>query len=131
MSEYVKGAEEIIKKLEQLEKKTARKIVSSSLKEGLKPTLAVAVTTAPVLTGRFKESIKLKAGKKSRLGPSYKVFSDIPEAGPIEYGHTKKSGTKVEGKGTLRKAYDSTKDGVRSMTEKVIVDKIEQAVNRA
>lgn len=62
----LEGAKELEKALIELERKVARKIISSSLRDGAKIVQQQAKANAPVLTGLTRKKIVVRAAKKRR-----------------------------------------------------------------
>lgn len=62
----LEGAKELDALLLKLDRKVARKIVSSSLRDGAKPVRAQAKANAPVLSGLTKQKIRVRVAKKRR-----------------------------------------------------------------
>ncbi len=60
------GDKALQRKLDALPNKLAKKVMRQALREGARPVLASAKANAPVLTGRMKKSLKLRAMKARR-----------------------------------------------------------------
>lgn len=89
------GDKELIRKLEQLEKKDLRKATIKGCRAGNKIVASEAKTTVPQDTGRLKKSIKVRALPRSRKWIGSKVRADVPYAGPIEFGTKNMDGSEA------------------------------------
>lgn len=91
----LKGADEMILALEQIEKNVANKHVRTALRAGAKVIQRQCVADAPVKTGQTRRAIKVRAGK--RMKNAIRMLVTIGKgmfkggtfyAGFVEYGWT-------------------------------------------
>lgn len=74
ISARVEGGEQLIRKLESLERKIAGKLLRTALRNGAKIYAGAASAKYPRRTGRTATKITVRAGKRSRKGPRYQVI---------------------------------------------------------
>jgi HK97 gp10 family phage protein len=133
------NVKDAINGLDELDKKLQRKGVRQSLRAAAKPTLKLAKSTAPVLTGRTQENVKLKSagvkrgtfrmnvgiGKKWFTGPAfYSAFVAFGhKIGRRQLGNSRKQ---VAANDWLTKAYESTASRAVEIFRQNITDFIEE-----
>jgi len=95
------GDKELQRKLKALDIKMQKKIIHKALRAAAKPILAQSKATAPVLSGRLKKSLKLRARRARRGVFGVQVMTGtrqelgIPAGYPyyypaaVEYGHAR------------------------------------------
>jgi hypothetical protein len=130
--------------LDELDRKLQRKGIRQSLRASAKPTLRLAVSTAPVgPTGRTQENVKLKSagvkkgvfrmnvgiGKKWFTGPTfYAAFVAFGhKIGKRQLGSERKQ---VAPNTWLEKAYEATAPGAVDIFRQTIINFIETEGNR-
>lgn len=62
----LEGARELQAKLQELDKKVAKKVTRQALREGAKIVAAEAKTLAPVRSGNTRKAIKVRAGRSKK-----------------------------------------------------------------
>lgn len=77
----VEGGEKqkLIKRLESLQRKIAGKILRQALRAGAKVFQAAYQANYPRRSGRTARKLTVRAGKRSRKGPSYRVLFRDPD----------------------------------------------------
>jgi len=111
----ISGEKELIRSLDSLEPKVAKKIVRQALRPAMKEIITNAKGRAPVDSGALKKSLVTRAARRSRrnigvLGIVRAERKANYYAAPVELGHKKKSGAIVPEQPFLRGAFDSLKD---------------------
>jgi len=123
----LEGADQLRKKLLDLDKKVARKISSQALRAGAKIVLERARQLVPVKSGTLKRSLKVRAGKRKGGRISFVVQTKAGDyrgetfyGSFLEFGHKVGKRRRVKGltdtreavppKPFLRPAFDQTKD---------------------
>lgn len=109
--------EQILNKLEELDKKVAKEITDDALKAGARVLLAEQEETVPVDSGKLQES--LIVGKIKGTGRKRKIIVGIDPAqyDEVKYGFYQEHGTKVMlGKKWMKRAWIGS---VKEASEKV------------
>lgn len=107
----IRGLEHIKARLDQLEKKDARKICQSAFRSAMKPVAKSAKANAPKVSGQLSKSLKVRSLRRSRkrfgvtVSMKSKDFPDQYYGSFVEYG-TKK----MVGRHFLKQAFDSNAD---------------------
>jgi|SRR5579883_1267088 len=90
----IKGVKETLKMLKTLDAKVAKKVSRSAMRKGMKVIKNQVKENAPVDSGALKDSVKIKAGKRSRNKISIEVVigdglgkGDTYYAAAVELGH--------------------------------------------
>lgn len=140
MAIQITGIEEIDKKLRELTDKEARRIMRRAMKKAIQPTVTQAQSNAPVLTGQTRAAIQLMPMKRSRKAKSFgfrvcigkkdyvgdQFYGAFQEYG-FHLGKRSLSNRKfIEGKHFMQKAYDSTKEQVKTAA----LDEINKGLDR-
>ena len=116
MSVKITGCEDMRAALQSLGRKLFNKIGRSAAREAMWPMRDQVEANAPVATGALKKQVKLRAMPRSRTYAfGVQVIVTDPEKKPVEvvaeeFGWDTKSGSHAEGKGYMRKGFDSTAD---------------------
>ena len=119
----LKGADALLKKLLELETKTAKKVMQKGLRAGAKITLDATKARAPVLSGRLKRSLVARAsmpGRKKKRGTLQMLVYPSTKKEPklvtekdgarwyypsvVEFGSSKRPANPF-----MRRAFDATK----------------------
>ena len=111
----ISGEKELIRALDSLEPKVAKKIVRKALRPAMKEIVANAKGRAPVDSGVLRKGLVTRVARRSRnkigiLGIVRAERKGNYYASPVELGHKKKSGTIVPEQPFLRPAFDSLKE---------------------
>lgn len=125
----ITGHKEIDKKLRKLPEKVTKKILRRAMTKALKPVRDTARGYCPVDTGKLRDSIKIRAGNRSRLAIKRQVTtsgSDNMFSGETYYGGMVEYGTQnMQAKPFMRPAYDAEKDNAK----KLAIDEIRKILN--
>lgn len=138
----VYGGDVIIKKLNDLERKIRRKIVSKVLRYTSKVFAAEIKARAPVRSGALARAVTVRATRRSRLrigtqvlfGRSKLFTGDQYYGGMVEYGHYvghRRLGNKrryVEGQGFMRAGFKAKGPQMAREAPKLLWDEIAKAV---
>lgn len=123
----ITGVKEIDKALKKLEPKVRKKMVRQAMRPALKPVQATAKEKCPVDTGALRDSIKVKAAKRSRRTMGVDVRSvGVPYYGPVEYGSKDRPPA-----GFMRNAYDTGKDKAKDDAINRIAELVEKEANKS
>ena len=76
----IHGLDDVVKSLEELEPRLAKKILKKSLRKILKPLHAEVKSNQPSESGAMKKQVKLRAGKRSRKWISMNVEAKKDES---------------------------------------------------
>lgn len=80
LSARVEGGEELIRRLQSIERKIAGKVLRTALRAGAKVYQQAYQANYPRRSGRTARKITVRAGRRSRKGPSFRVlFRDADE----------------------------------------------------
>lgn len=112
----VTGDKRIDKALRALGPKVGNKVVRRAMREGMQPVKAQVEADAPKgETGNLARSVKVRAGKRSRKGPSVEVLiEDATFRGERYYAAFEEYGTsRMPGRYYMTRAYDARKAGAR------------------
>lgn len=120
----ITGFANVDKKLADLEKKVATKVIRQAMRKAAKPVLEAAINNAPVgETGELKKNIKIKAGKRSRYKTTLKVQTgegdykgDTFYASFVEFGSESQPA-----QGFMRRAYDSESEKAKQIAISEII----------
>ena len=82
------GLKKLLKKLETIEPKVAKKLFRRSLRDGAKVIQREAKRLVPKLSGDLRRGIRVKAGRRSRTSASVLVVSPTREKLGIPLGAT-------------------------------------------
>lgn len=139
MEMEIKGLEDVVRQLGDLPNKVGKKIIRQALRKASRPILETAKQWCPEDTGQLRDSIKLRAIKRSRSGRiGIRVScSDQEYVGRQFYGafqelgyHVGKRGNpdrrKIEGQHFLKFAYEAQGEKARDIAEKEIMDGIQR-----
>lgn len=121
------------KDLRQLDKKVQRKVLRQSMRKAMKPIKTAIEEEAPVgETGLLADSVKLKAGRKSRTSVS--ITAGIGEgefkgetwyAAAVEYGTSK-----MDANPFMRRAYDAKGEEAKNIALQNIAIGIEREASK-
>jgi len=116
MRSNIKGAEALMKKLQDLDTKMARQIARDATREAAKVIAAAAKAAAPVASGATQKAIKVRALKRSRsrIGANAMLGSGWFKGTTFyaafqELGYQLKNGKKMPGKHWFKNAFESAK----------------------
>ena len=108
----LRGADELLKGLQELEPAIAKKILRSAMRQAAKPILDEAKRRVPVLTGELRKSLKIRALKRNNKGRIGVVISTEKGffKGETFYGAFLEFGTKkMPAKPFIRPAFEANK----------------------
>lgn len=139
----IKGADELDRKLSQMEPKIAKKHMAKALRAGAKLVLQATRARVPVLTGALKQSLAVRVGKRKRgrKEQSIQVLIDtkkVPELvtigkdgkryfypAAIEYGTRR-----MAAKPFMRPAFDASKMEALNATMIALRNAIDQEATK-
>lgn len=122
---------QLLKNLNSLEKKVAKKVLRKALREGSKIFLSAAKSNAPTDTGELKRSLKLRAIKKSRNWAGITVGTSKGDyQGDQYYGAFQEFGTsKIQAKHYLENSFNANKTQVLNKVCNALKQGIETEAN--
>lgn len=129
----LEGAETLFKDLEAMGDRIAKKGLRKALREGGRPFLRQAKLNVPVRSGALKKSLKLRAGRRSRVWMSYVVTTSKESkgnlfvgkhyyAGFVEFGAPRRG---LMPSGFLRRAFESRKEE----SKKIVADELRKFIS--
>lgn len=127
----VEGINGLLKSLVEMGGNTfAKKELRKAIRAGAKPMLAAVLSHVPVDTGELRESLKLRAIRRTRTGVGIRIGTSQHESafkGDQFYGAFEELGTaKQPGQPYLRPGFDETKD----QSAEIVGDMLGAAVER-
>jgi HK97 gp10 family phage protein len=126
MPAKLRGIEDLLKRLDKLDRKVRRQVVVKALRAGAKTIAADVRARAPVDTGLLKKSVKVRAGKrkKDRIAIGVVVYGGhpTPMVAAVELGHDDQPARPF-----IRPAFEAHKGPVRDAALAQIKAAIEEA----
>lgn len=105
----ITGAKEIVKELQNLEKKLAKKLIRQEMRKAIKITAEETKVQAPVDEGDLAKAVKVRAAKGKRGTIGVRVVIDEKSFPDQFYGSFVEFGTsRQEPNPFMRRAYDLT-----------------------
>jgi len=108
----LRGADELLKGLQELEPAIAKKILRTAMRQAATPILEEAKRRVPILTGQLRKSLKIRAIKRNNKGRIGVVISTEKGffKGETFYGAFLEFGTKkMPAKPFIRPAFEANK----------------------
>lgn len=131
MKLVITGAKEIDRRLHALGPKVARQVVVGAMREVMKETIAPEVMAdAPAgETGDLRRAVKVRAGQRSRKGPTMYVLIDGASLGDKFYAAFRELGTRfMKGSHFMKRAYDGKAAGAKDRVIRLIAKRTDVIV---
>jgi HK97 gp10 family phage protein len=123
VSEYIKGADELIAKLQALKKTKAKAAIRKACRAGAKTIQAAAKALAPEHTGHLEAQIKVRAIERSRVAVGARVTLQMPYGSFVELGSKHNIATHF-----MQKAANNTGASALTTALQAIKDEIEKTI---
>lgn len=122
----IQGAGELARVFSSFEAKLQKKVIRKAVRDAAKGVAKVVKSRAPVLSGRVKASVKVRAAKrkKNTIAANVEVTGGHPDAiiGFVEFGRTGQDPNPF-----IRNSFEAGKDAARQSIEDQLRDGIEAA----